>query len=65
MEQEIPLSYLKRLDKLYENWIGNYTQSKVMVIETDKLDYVYDLIDRLDVMQQIESLMPKSLKRSG
>lgn len=64
MEQEIPLSYLKRLDRLYEDWIGNYTQSKVMVIETDKLDYVYDLIDRLDVMQQIESLMPKSLQRS-
>lgn len=64
MEQAIPLSYLRRLDKLYENWIANYNQSKVMVIETDKLDYVYDLIDRLDVMQQIESLMPKSLQRS-
>jgi len=37
--------------------------SKVMVIESDKLDYVYDLIDRLDVMQQIESLLPKSLER--
>ena len=63
MEQDIPLSYLKRLDKLYDNWINNYTMSKVMVIESDKLDYVYDLIDRLDVMQQIESLLPKSLER--
>lgn len=61
MEQDIPLSYLRRLDKLYNNWISNYSLSKVMIIETDKLDYVYDLIDRLDVMQQIESLLPKSL----
>jgi len=64
MEQDIPLSYLKRLDKLYDNWIKNYTLSKVMVIETDKLDYVCDLIDRLDVMTKIEALLPKSLIRS-
>lgn len=64
MEQDIPLSYLKRLDSLYENWIDNYSMSKVMVIETDRLDYVYDLIDRLDVMQQIEALLPKSLIRN-
>lgn len=64
MEQDIPLSYLKRLDKLYENWINNYSLSKVMVIETDKLDYVCDLIDRLDVMTKIESLLPTSLIRT-
>ena len=64
MEQDIPLSYLKLLDKLYNNWIENYTLSKVMVIESDKLNYVYDIIDRLDVMQQIELLLPKSLQRS-
>ena len=64
MEQDIPLSYLKRLDRLYENWIKNYSMSKVLVIESDKLDYMCDFVDRLDVMQQIELLMPESLKRS-
>ncbi len=64
MEQDIPLSYLKRLDRLYESWIDNYTMSKVLVIESDKLDYMCDFIDRLDVMKQIELLLPKSLKRS-
>ena len=64
MEQDIPLSYLKRLDRLYENWIENYTMSKVLVIESDKLDYMCDFVDRLDVMQQIELLMPETLKRS-
>lgn len=64
MEQDIPLSYLKRLDRLYENWIKNYTMSKVLVIESDKLDYMCDFVDRLDVMQQIELILPKSLERS-
>ncbi|MCF6318757.1 MAG: deoxynucleoside kinase [Proteobacteria bacterium] len=64
MEQDIALSYLKRLDRLYENWINNYSMSKVLVIESDKLDYMCDFIDRLDVMQQIELLLPKTLKRS-
>lgn len=63
MEQDIPLSYLKRLHNLYENWIGEYNMSQLLVLETDKLDYVCDLIDRLDVMQQIELLLPK-LKRT-
>ena len=63
MEQDIPLSYLKRLDRLYNEWIDNYTMSEVLVIESDTLDYVYDLIDRLDVMQQMELLLGNSLKR--
>jgi len=64
MEQYIPLSYLKRLDKLYGNWISNYTMSKVLVIDSGKLDYMCDFVDRLDVMQQIESLLPQTLKRT-
>lgn len=64
MEQAIPLSYIRRLDKLYENWIKNYTMSKVLVIDSGKLDYMCDFVDRLDVMQQIELLLPKSLQRS-
>ena len=59
MEQDVPLAYLKRLDGLYENWIGNYSMSDVLVLETDKLDYINDLIHRLDVMERIEAVLPK------
>lgn len=55
MERDIPLAYLKRLDKLYNDWIASYDRSPVLIIETDKIDYVNDLIHRLDVMEQIES----------
>ena len=65
MEKDIPLAYLKRLDRLYENWIVSYEMSEVLVLETDKLDYVRDLIHRLDVMQRIEAVLPAELGRPG
>lgn len=61
MEKDVPLSYLKRLDGLYETWIGAYSMSDVLVLETDKLDYIHDLIHRLDVMERIESVLPPEL----
>ena len=65
MEQDVPLSYLKRLDRLYEAWIASYTMSDVLVLETDKLDYINDLVHRLDVMERIESMLPPELGRPG
>jgi deoxyadenosine/deoxycytidine kinase len=61
MEEDIPLAYLKRLDRLYENWIGSYDMSEILVLETDKLDYIHDLVHRLDVMERIESMLPPEL----
>ncbi|WP_154223894.1 deoxynucleoside kinase [Marinicella rhabdoformis] len=61
MEQDIPLAYLKRLEKLYENWINSYREkfgsSKVLMIETDRLDYVNDMIDQIELMKHIEQLL--------
>lgn len=63
MEQDMPLSYLKRLESLYQNWIAQYDKSKILVIETDQLDYVNDLIDQIELMQNIEALLPQDLSR--
>lgn len=63
MEKDIPLSYLKRLEGLYENWIENYALGEVLVLESDRLDFVNDLVDRQDVLQRIEALLPSTLKR--
>ena len=65
MEQDVPLAYLKRLDGLYEEWIRSYRMSEVLVLETDKLDYIHDLIHRLDVMKRIEAVLPPELGRPG
>lgn len=65
MEKDIPLVYLKRLDRLYEDWLARYQLSEVLVLETDKLDYINDMVDCLDVMQRVEALLPSALNRSG
>lgn len=64
MEQNIPLSYLKRLERLYEEWIENYAMGEVLVLDSGKLDYINDMVDCLDVMERIEALLPRSLKRA-
>jgi len=58
MERDVPLSYLKRLDRLYNDWISSYGMSDVLVLETDDLDYIHDLVHRLDVMERIEAVLP-------
>ena len=63
MEQAIPLSYLKRLERLYEDWIANYTMGEVLVLDTGRLDFIHDMVDRLDVMERVEALLPRSLRR--
>jgi len=64
MEQDIAPAYLKRLDGLYEDWIGRYELGEVLVLDSGRLDYIHDMVDSLEVMQRIEALLPRSLKRS-
>jgi deoxyadenosine/deoxycytidine kinase len=63
MEQDVPLPYLKRLDRLYETWISSYSMSDVLVLDTDQLDYIHDLVHRLDVMERIEAVLPAEIGR--
>lgn len=63
MEQDLPLAYLKRLDRLYEKWISSYQMSEVLILDTDNLDYIQDLVHRLDVMQRIEAVLPEEIAK--
>jgi deoxyadenosine/deoxycytidine kinase len=54
MEKDIPTRYLQRLNTLYEEWFEAYTLSPVLVLATDKLDYLTNLVDRVDLFRQIE-----------
>jgi len=64
MEQDIPLSYLKRLQGLYDQWIENYSLGEILVLDTGKLDFASDLVDRQDVRERVEAVLPSALKRS-
>ncbi len=57
MEQEIPTNYLKRLNRLYEDWFSRYDLSPVITLASDKLDYITDLVDRLEILGQIEKYL--------
>lgn len=57
MEQDIPVAYLKRLHKLYENWIDNYTLSPLIIIPSAQLDYLTDLVDQHDILTTIEKYL--------
>jgi deoxyadenosine/deoxycytidine kinase len=39
-EQDMPADYLSNLNRYYDEWIGNYTIGKKLVIESDHLDFV-------------------------
>lgn len=54
MEQSIPTSYLKKLNQLYEDWFNSYHLSPTLTIVTNKIDYITDLVDRIDLLQEIE-----------
>ena len=56
-EQAIPTSYLRRLQELYDAWFSRYDLSETVVIETDKLDYLHDLVDRIDLFDRIEKIL--------
>jgi deoxyadenosine/deoxycytidine kinase len=54
MENDIPVAYLRKLNRLYEDWFKRYDLSPVLVLESDKLDWLTDLVDRVDLFRKIE-----------
>ena len=56
-EQEIPASYLRRLNTLYEDWIGRYDQSPVLIWDSENMDYLTDLADRIEFQRSIERVL--------
>ncbi|MCQ2608722.1 MAG: deoxynucleoside kinase [Bacteroidales bacterium] len=53
-ENSIRLDYLENLNKRYETWIESYNLGKILIIDTDKLDFLENkedfstIIDRID-----------------
>jgi len=56
-EQEIPVSYIRNLNKLYEEWIARYTLSPILIWESDRMDYLTDLVDRIEFQKNIERFL--------
>ena len=59
-EQAIPIGYLKRLQELYDAWFARYDLGETVVIETDKLDYIQDMVHRIDLRQRVEKVLRRA-----
>lgn len=57
MEQQIPTSYLQKLDRLYRRWFASYDLSPTVEVDSDRLDYVTDLVHRIDLLRAIEKIL--------
>ena len=53
-EQDIPARYLRRLNGLYEDWVGRYDLSPIMIWDSENMDYLSDLADRIEFQRTIE-----------
>jgi deoxyadenosine/deoxycytidine kinase len=62
-ERAVPRRYLAALDQLYEQWSEAYDASPKLVVETDRLDYVERLFDRLELLRAIEEHVGIAPKR--
>lgn len=53
-ERAIPRAYLKQLEVLYEEWFAAYDLSPTLVVETDRIDYIEHLFDRLELVEAVQ-----------
>ena len=56
-EQNIPRNYLESLNRYYEDWIGNYKIGKLLIIESDKLDFVARPEDFASIEKQVMGMI--------
>ena len=54
-ESSIRLDYLKGLNALYEEWIENYTDGKLLIIDVDKLNFEESPEDFSTICDRIEA----------
>jgi len=53
-EYAMRLEYLKNLNEHYEKWIGSYTQSKLLIIDVNKLDFVDRIEDFSTIVGRLD-----------
>jgi len=57
MEQKVSNAYLWRLNHLYGMWAAHYKRSPVITINTDRIDYVSDLTQQIQLLKTVESVV--------
>lgn len=53
-EDAMRIDYLKNLNKHYEQWIGNYEEGKLLVIDMNQMDFVESVDDFSLIVEKVE-----------
>ena len=61
-ERQIDPLYLERLNRLYDEWIGDWTQCQVLRVDMEELDFQYNRADFESIAERVEEVL--SLKQS-
>jgi|YelNatPaOPRAMG01_1025707.scaffolds.fasta_scaffold00358_29 deoxyadenosine/deoxycytidine kinase len=56
-EQSISREYLERLNGSYEAWISRYNRSRIMIVESDEIDFVNNKDHLLDIIKRVEIIV--------
>lgn len=56
-EQSIPLAYLQHLNRLYEDWIARYDICPVLVWDSERQDYLTDLVDWIEFRRRLAQFL--------
>lgn len=56
-EKSIEPAYLSRLNRSYNKWVKSYNAGKVIIIETDELDFVHNPEHFMMVLNKIKSAL--------
>lgn len=54
-ESSMSIEYLKRLNERYENWISNYTEGKLLIINADEVDFKNNPSDLGKVLELVQA----------
>jgi len=54
-EGNMSLDYLRRLNERYENWISNYKEGKLLIINADQVDFMRNPEDLGDIVNQVSA----------
>lgn len=54
-EGSMSLDYLKKLNERYENWISNYTDGRLLIINSDDLDFANNPEDLGEVLNMVQA----------
>ncbi len=60
-EQNIPREYLEQLNKHYEDWVARYNLGRMLILETDEIDFVNDKND----FGKVVEIVTKELEKLG